>query len=832
MNLKTEHPKVVPIGWLELVGEVNSPLPLLGTRVFANITGSLAEVRVEQEFQNPLQSSAEIAYLFPLSDKALLVGFELKIGSRLIRADLEELGKARHEYEDARAAGKQAALLEERGSNLFSLQIANVRPGESIFTKLIFQDKLVFRDGEYEFVFPMGVTPKYHSPQHPQEGDGVDIPIAKAGERIGRVEIALSVDAGVSVEPPASPTHKIKVRSLEGNRFEIRLEEPTLPDHDFVVRWRVSRDQAVLCGWQAKTSNGDFIFALVQPPALDALPSEPLPRQFIFVLDRSGSMSGEPIAQARNALRACLRSLNPQDIFSILLFDDQLEWFRPQPCSVTQENIDQADRYLDQVQGRGGTEIVQALQAALSLPPSPGRTRYLVFLTDGAVSVQQRAFDAVRSGIGNARLFTFGIGPSVNRGLLNRLAKYGRGASDFLQLDEDIEEAILRFQDRISFPALENLKIEWQKAKTWDVLPDPLPDLYAGEPLRITGRLSYSGTQQPAFTLYADQGGNPLRMETILQRIEPEKEVIVQRAWAHTRIEDLLDQMAMEPQKEHKIRNEIISLSLDYRVGSPYTAFVAVDSESRVEGGKPTLIRISQPLPQGLSEDGFVYSPPPTSGVLYASLPDLPAFMRRRSGSKRSAGALQEAPMPMDMLSQAGKMQKIGRAEKTGKEDSKGEDVLRMYARSQQVNGSWGDDVELTAAILLAFIRRGHTTHRGYYRKPIAKAVQWLQNASAAGFALFARAAVLAELAQATGSAEIQSAAQPALQTLPPPSSPAEMWIARKYLFGETMETPKQILELNDLRWAALCGASLPIPEALLKDELGKAWQAVMQSKA
>ena len=419
-----------------LTNEMDSALPLEHTTVSGQVTGPAASVVVTQRFGNPLQEPAELDYLFPIPENAAITGFEVLVGSRQIQGDLREQEGARTAYEEARGQGKRAGLFEQRRPNLFAVRLANVQAGETIHATMRYQQRLKFEDDAYEFVYPMGLTPKYDSPQHPGEGEGTHAPIARGGEAVGPVEISLAVDAGLPIGEPSSPSHSIETVRLDERRFQARLAGEHIPDHDFVLRYPVAGAQSQAAGWTSGAAEGaqegqgakdGFFLATLIPPAVE-VETEPLPREFIFVLDRSGSMSGEPILQARNALRACLRALNPNDTFRILLFDTELEWFQPEPAAVTQEQVERADAYLDQVQGRGGTEIVRALEAALGVPPSGERARYIVFLTDGAVSAEARVLDGIRGRIGGARLFTFGIGPSVNRALLSRMAEAGARA--------------------------------------------------------------------------------------------------------------------------------------------------------------------------------------------------------------------------------------------------------------------------------------------------------------------------------------------------------------------------------------------------------------------
>ena len=250
----------------------------------------------------------------------------------------------------------------------------------------------------------------------------------------------------------------------------------TLPDHDFVLRIPLAGKPVEVTAWCARDANGAKCCWPTgcrgcQIP-LRHQKSHPCPREFIFVLDRSGSMSGEPIRQARNALRACLRILDAQDIFRILLFDDYLEWYQKEAAAVTQAAIDQADSLFEW--GRRPRRHGNPPGAGFRSQPAGETGSYpLHSFSDrwGRFGRGARPELSFARNSNQARVFTFGIGPSVNRALLSRMAQLGRGAAEFLQLDEDIEGAILRFQDRVAFPVLTDIHIEWVHCKAWDIYP-------------------------------------------------------------------------------------------------------------------------------------------------------------------------------------------------------------------------------------------------------------------------------------------------------------------------------------------------------------------------
>jgi Ca-activated chloride channel family protein len=849
---------------------VNQPteaaLPLEHTDVVAQVCGPLVSVAVTQRFGNPFADPVELAYLFPLPPEAAIVDFELRIGQRVVRGDLQEREAARKTYAEARAEGKRAGLLEQRRPNLFSVELANVQPGETIVATMRYHERLRYDDGAYEFVFPMGITPKFHA--NPAEASAVDAPIAAVGSPVGPVELSLAVDAGGSAADPSSPSHAIDLTRLDARRFSVRLLGDVLPNKDFVLRYAVAAETLRAAAWTTPGNGGSTVLVTALPPRLTD-EAEPSPREFLFVIDRSGSMSGGPIDQARNALRACLRALGPQDTFAIQAFDDKIEWLAaPTRTSlaalpVTQATVEQADRWLAGIDARGGTDIVGALEAALQLPADAERQRYVVFLTDGAVSAEDAALSRVERHLGQVRLFTFGIGPSVNRGLLARMAERGRGSAEFLQLDEDIETAIMRFQDRVAYPVLQDIRLAWEGATAWDIYPERLPDLYNGQPLELVARFQPTGASRLIISGRRDR--QPIRLEVDLPPTPvggSAAEPMIANAWARARVTALLDSIRDDTSKTGALRGEIIGLAIQHRLVTPYTAFVAVDSQApEQQGGEARRVTIAQPLPEGLDIDGFrggsarsiassgagialsmsapapiarppsgqAVPPPPakSTGLLGSMFRD-----RRQHAAKPAAPAAEpaamkeraaEAPLDLDLSEEIAAPAAVS-AQPQEQEQPQGhaggrDDTLRWLARGQNVAGSWGvgdAEIEMTAAALLAFIRAGHTTRAGHYRRQLARALKWLRasgdSAGSGSWAARARAQALAEMAAAIGDSDLQREADALAQT--PIQAPAAL-----------------LASLDDLRAAALLRAVRPLAPGLLSNDqsgLARAWLAAL----
>lgn len=749
-------------GMLVLAGApAASPLPLESTDVVAQVTGPLASVTVTQVFGNPFHEPVELSYLFPLPHEAAVFDFELRAGGRVITASVEELEAAQRLYEEARDGGRLASLLGQKRLSLFSLDLANVRPGETVRAVLRYQERLRYDDGRYTFVFPMGLTPRYA--RTAEEAGGADAPVSPQGSPAPLVDISVSIDAGAEFQDTnaiESPSHPVEVTRLDERRAQVRLAGDHVSNKDFVLRYPAAGEEVGARTWLSASAAGVKLLATLVPPAMTD-DAEPSPREFVFVVDRSGSMSGGPLAEAKNALRACLRTLGARDTFALLAFDDRLEWHSKEPVPFTQRAVSDADRWLDRLDARGGTDIAGALGTALSLAADPERRRYVVFLTDGAVHDEAGTLEVVKRGLGSARLFAFGLGPSVNRGLLAKAAEAGRGTAEFLQLGEDVEGAIIRFQDRVSYPVLTDLRLEWEGVKAWDVYPRSLPDLYAGQPLEVVACVAHEGgAAEGVLTVVGTRGGGEVRARVALPR-PVARDGAVERAWARARVDDLLTQGSESARHLPGAREQIISLAVEHRLVTPYTALLAIDREGEARGdGRPRQVAVSHPLPEGLTMSA---APPAMACMPLAQTFAAPTrsaksgksifnvFKRKRD----SAEAFENAAPPSSPSSSYEGTAPYGARATSPAETPKApspdpERALRELARTQNASGSWGAgdvEVEFTAAAVLSFVRGGHTRRSGHFRRQISKAVRWLLACGEAeGFAGLARTLALAEM--------------------------------------------------------------------------------------
>ncbi|HXE56120.1 MAG TPA: VIT domain-containing protein, partial [Tepidisphaeraceae bacterium] len=469
------------------------PVPLRHTDVHASVIGYIASVDVQQQYENPYSEKIEAVYVFPLPQNSAVNDFVMTIGSRRIRGIIRERQEAQQIYQQARAQGYVASLLTQERPNVFTQLVANIEPGKRIDIDIRYFNTLDYRDGAYEFVFPMVVGPRFNPPGYyngigavPRDsygasGQKTEVQYLAPDERSGH-DISLTVDlnAGVPIEKIDSRNHQISVKRLSPTRTRVTLDPAdNIPNRDFVLRYEVGGHQtrpALIA--QRGEHGGYFTLMLFPPTLLSDLPRQPL--EFVFTVDVSGSKSGAPLAQEKAAVRYALTHMGPQDTFQVVRFGNTAQRLFDRPQPVTHRYVKQALAWVDGFDAREGTMLIDGVHASLLFPHDPMRTRCVAFLTDGFIGNDAEAIAEVHRCLGPAHLFSFGVGQSTNRYLLDGMARMGRGAVAYLGLNDDANQIMAQYFDRVSHPALTDIGVDWANSNVHDVLPERIPDLYVG----------------------------------------------------------------------------------------------------------------------------------------------------------------------------------------------------------------------------------------------------------------------------------------------------------------------------------------------------------------
>jgi Ca-activated chloride channel family protein len=592
-------------------------LPLKHTEVAIQVSGTVADVTVTQTFSNPLQSRLEAVYVFPLPDRAAVDDMSIRIGQRLVRGEIHRRQEARRIYEQARAAGHLTGLLDQERPNIFTQSIANIVPGETIEVVIHYVEDLHYDHGTWRLVFPMVVGPRY-IPGNPTGASGrgwsadtdqvpdasrITPPVLKPGERSGHdIAVTVQLEPGFPISELASSSHSIRVRRRGRTRATVNLARlDSIPNKDLVLTWRTAGDAVESAVVVHKTGELGYLTLILQPP-LQPAPDQVVPRELVFVVDTSGSMSGEPIAACKQLIRRALQRMRKNDTFRLIRFAGSSDQLHPDALPATRSNVESALAYLDGMRGGGGTEMLTGVRAALQAPKDPYRLRMVLFLTDGYVGNEAAIIAKVGEALGDARVFSLGIGSSVNRYLLDRMAEVGCGVAEYLRPGESSDQLVERFYQRITDPVFTQLELDWDGLDVNDVEPTQIPDLFAAQPLLIHARYRNGGRGE--VTLKGWAGTERLELSKRIKLPDREEDNPAQaKLWARSRIARLeIDKL--RSQDAARLTEEITLLALEHRLMTAYTSFVAVDRTQVRRDGELVTVDQPVPMPEGVLYEG------------------------------------------------------------------------------------------------------------------------------------------------------------------------------------------------------------------------------------
>ena len=604
-------------------------LPLKSTHVDVSISGVMADVTVTQVYENKGSRPIEAIYIFPASIKAAVYGMKMTIGERTIIAKIKKTQEARADYEAAKAAGKTASLLEQHRPNVFQMNVANILPEDRITVELKYTELLVPTDRVYAFMYPTVVGPRYNSDpgaDPAQTNPWVSNPYLQQGELSpSTLDIQISLNGGMPVKDIVCNSHKMNIdfKTADNARIQLDASEKYDGNRDFILKYRLAGNQiqtGLLLSHQEKEN---FFLMMIQPPKRVKTDDIP-PREYVFIVDVSGSMNGFPLDISKTLLKDLIRNLRATDKFNVLMFAGASSVLSETSLPATSGNIQKAITFLEKQRGGGGTHLLPALKRAFDMSSDEeGLSRTLVVVTDGYVSVEEEAFDLIQKRLGDANLFAFGIGASVNRHLIEGMARVGYGEPFIITKPQEAQKTADSFRKLIQTPVLTDISVDYGKFDVYDLTPKTIPDVLADRPILVYGK--YKGTPKGNIAVKGYTGEKTFSHKINVKSAKPEAENNgLKYLWARHQVALLSDYIKLHPTDE---RIETVTrLGLDYSLLTAYTSFVAVDSKVRVENGQPVTVKQPLPLPEGVSNSAvgagrqMAYAPAGRTRGLFAPM--------------------------------------------------------------------------------------------------------------------------------------------------------------------------------------------------------------------
>ncbi|MCX2835038.1 marine proteobacterial sortase target protein [Microbulbifer thermotolerans] len=607
------------------------PAVHLASRAHIAIRGLMAEVVLQQVFSNLSDDWQEALYVLPLPEQAAVSGLEIRVGERRIIGKVREREEAAKIYAEARAAGKRAALLEQQRPNLFTNKVANIAPGERIQVQVTFLQPVHYDGGKFSLRMPTTLTPRY-IPGEAVTNTGVALAVNRHGwamptdqvpdahkitpfmwpafdtgvpsggatqsdpESGGsgaalagshKIAIEVELDSGLPLADIDSPYHDIDVEKKADGSYGIRLRKgETEMDRDFALFWKPrpsAMPRAALFSQPAVSDGKEshYLQLLLLPPDTKQS-ARRLAREVVYVIDTSGSMSGVSIRQAKESLQLALSRLRPIDRFNVIEFNTSSRAFFPRPVAAEAANIRLASAQIEGLQASGGTEMAQALRLALSqqMPDADNLVHQVVFITDGAVGNERALFELIQQSLGDARLFTVGIGSAPNNHFMRKAAQFGRGAFVTIGDLSEVQQRMEALFTKLEHPLATDLQIQWPRGLVVDAYPKRIPDLYRGEPMQLVAKIE--GALAGELQLRGRLAGRQFVQRLALKENESDGSGGLGSLWARAKIESLRDrqlQLGERSRAGEALRDEILQLALDHQLVSPYTSFVAVEEK-------------------------------------------------------------------------------------------------------------------------------------------------------------------------------------------------------------------------------------------------------------
>ncbi len=601
-------------------------VPLTHTDVAIDVTGLAASATVTQQYVNSSAEPVEAVYVFPVPHDGAVYDLEIRIGDRLIRSVIREREEAKRVYEAAKSEGKRAALVEEERPNIFTMNVANLMPGDHVDVRLRYVESLHWENGKIRLLFPMVVGPRYIpgtvATGHAGTGWATDTdavpdasrvtpPVHNPANRSGHdISVSVDLDAGFEFGAVNSISHAITVRRLADGRRHVELASgATIPNKDFILEVQqaeTTQPKTALFLSSEPGSSESYFQLSAFPPTVQ--PVNRLPVEMLYVIDISGSMEGTSITQAREALLQALDRLGPTDRFGVLAFNNSYFEFASAPLTATADNVTAARKFVQNLHAGGGTEMLPALEHVMRKPETAGYLRHIILLTDGDLGNEEQIFAALHTDLGGARLYTVAIGSAPNFFLATKMAQFGRGTFTHIADIGEIREQMGHLLSTIESPVLTDVQLSFKGVEVADVYPQRAPDLFLGQPLLLFGRIAQGHKGQ--VHLAARAGGQPYEATFDFDTATAAFRPAITTLWARQRVEDLMDRWRLsDDDARSAIRAMLIAHAIRYRLVTKFTSLVAVEEVIANTGASLNTVAVPTELPAGMQMEKVFGAP-------------------------------------------------------------------------------------------------------------------------------------------------------------------------------------------------------------------------------
>jgi Ca-activated chloride channel homolog len=590
-------------------------LPELITNVDISIDGMVATTIVNQVFTNPTFEPIEAIYVFPLSNNAVVNDMKMIINNRFIQGEIKEKQEAKIIYEKAKQSGKRASLTEQQRPNIFTNSVANIMPGDTIIVQLSMVETIDFEDNTFKYRFPMVVAPRFipgdEVTGYTGNGWAMDTnivpdaskitpPITPPNMRSGsRLSLFVHLNAGLLLSSVKCRSHDIEKQFKDVGKYEIILSDgDVIPNKDFVLDYTIQVGKEPSAALFSTQRDSCDYFMLMAVPPKHSMAKSTIPKEFIFVIDVSGSMSGGSLDQACKSLEYAVKRLKPNDYFNIIPFSDGYITMKPQSIKATQRNIRKGVKFIRRLKTIGGTNALPALVESMKNNQQPNTVKMIVFITDGAVGNEKEIFKAVQQNIGVSRLFTISIGSAPNSYLLEKISNYGRGTFTYIGNINEVKTQMNNLFNKIESPVLTDIIL--QVDGSTELYPSRIPDLYVGQPMIVYGKAKKGSLSKGAFI--GKINGQYFKKDLKINPQTGKHHSAIAPLWAQRKINDLTNNY-FSSLRNPTTKQKVIDICMDFTLMSEFTSFVAVEEQIVNPNGNLHTFALPTELPEGWDFD-------------------------------------------------------------------------------------------------------------------------------------------------------------------------------------------------------------------------------------